>query len=193
MLNKTIFVIFLIFVIVLFKYLYGENVTYENYRDGKFLVRNRDDKKDAAQMLHKLRESLINFINELVIEAEKKKMHEEMYPYIKTIQKRLPNSHIRESSHGSKYTSYTTNKGEEIVLCLRSKETGKLHDMNEIMYVAIHEIAHVGCPEIGHTNLFYKINEFLLEQAIKKGYYKYIDYSKDPRKYCGITLTSNIL
>ena len=55
-------------------------------------------------------------------------------------------------------TSKKINKGEEIVFCLRSIPDNKLHNINELMYVAIHEIAHVGCPEIGHTSLFKKIN-----------------------------------
>jgi predicted metal-dependent hydrolase len=61
------------------------------------------------------------------------------------------------------------------------------------MYVAVHEIAHIGCPEIGHTPLFKKINKFLLERAVNKGLYKFENYKKTNKEYCGITLTSNIL
>ena len=75
----------------------------------------------------------------------------------------------------------------------RSKEDDKLHDINELMYVAIHEIAHVGCPEIGHTELFMNINKFLLEQAIECNIYQYKNYNLYPENYCCIQLTSNIL
>jgi len=61
------------------------------------------------------------------------------------------------------------------------------------MYVAVHEIAHIGCPEIGHTTLFKKINKFLLERAAQINLYKFENYKSTQKEYCGITLTSNIL
>ena len=64
---------------------------------------------------------------------------------------------IYETSLTSNYTSYSINKGEELSFCLRSKSTGKLHDINLLMYVAVHELAHTACPETGHTPLFNKI------------------------------------
>jgi predicted metal-dependent hydrolase len=109
------------------------------------------------------------------------------------IQKRLPKSIIKESSANSEYTSYSINKGEELVFCLRSKETNLLHDINDIMYVAIHEIAHIGCPEIGHTPLFKRINLYLLDEAIKCNIYNYDNYRKNNKEYCGIMLSSNII
>jgi len=195
---ETIFIIFLLCFIFIFKYLYYNEVCYvETFDKKSYLVRNLPDKKDAANMLADIRSQLLNFIDYLVNLVEKKLTDDneliENYKYIKMIQKRLPNSVIKESSAKSEYTSYSVNKGEELVFCLRSKKTNKLHDINEIMYVAIHEVAHIGCPEIGHTVLFKKINIFLLEQSVKKGLYKYLNYRKTQPEYCGITLTSNIL
>ena len=166
-----------------------------------YLVRNLPDKKDAAKMLANIRSKLISFIDELILEAEKENLEEESedtelienYQYIKMIRKRLPNSIIKESSANSEYTSYSINKGEQLVFCLRSKTNNKLHNINDIMYVAVHEIAHIGCPEIGHTQLFKNINKFLLERAVEKGLYKFENYRKTQKEYCGITLTSNIL
>ena len=75
---------------------------------------------------------------------------------------------IYENSNSSEYTSYSVNKGEEIVFCLKSrKDPYNLHDINLMMYVAIHELAHIGCHEIGHTDLFKKIFAFYLEVAIE--------------------------
>ena len=156
-------------------------------------------------MLAEIRTKLINFVDELVILAEKEDLDQDSnpnpaqaelisnYKYIKMIQSKLPNSIIKESSAKSEFTSYSVNKGEELVFCLRSKQTNKLHDINDIMYVAVHDIAHSGCPEIGHTPLFKKINKFLLERASTVGLYKFENYKKTQKEYCGITLTSNIL
>jgi len=68
-----------------------------------------------------------------------------------------------------------------------------LHDINDLLYVAIHEIAHIGCPEIGHTLLFKKINKYLLKEAINYKIYRYDNYGKNNKEYCGIILTNNIL
>jgi predicted metal-dependent hydrolase len=199
---ETIFIIFLLCFIFIFKYLYYNEVCYvESFDQKSYLVRNLPDKKDAAKMLANIRTKLIIFIDELILEAEKENLEEEdedtelieNYQYIKMIRKRLPNSIIKESSANSEYTSYSINKGEQLVFCLRSKTNNKLHNINEIMYVAVHEIAHIGCPEIGHTPLFKNINKFLLERAVEKGLYKFENYRKTQKEYCGITLTSNIL
>jgi hypothetical protein len=203
---ETIFIIFLLCFIFLFKYLFWTEVTYvEAFDSNTYLVRNLPDKDKAALMLAEIRTKLINFVDDLATQAEKEDLdqgdkpnpaREELvgnYKYIKMIQKKLPQSIIKESSAKSEFTSYSVNKGEELVFCLRSKVTNKLHDINDLMYVAVHEIAHIGCPEIGHTPLFKKINKFLLEKASEVKLYKFENYKVTQKEYCGITLTSNIL
>ena len=198
---ETFFIIFLLFFIIIFKYLYYTEVSYvETFDSNKYLVRNLPDKNEAAELLAKIRQDLLIFINSILKDIKHNKYDEDRnnklntnYKYIKRIAKKLPNSIISESSGKSQYTSYSINKGEELVFCLRSKDTNKLHDINNIMYVAIHEISHIGCPEIGHTDLFQEINKFLLEEAIHRKIYKYFDYANDNQEYCGILLTSNIL
>jgi hypothetical protein len=202
---ETFFIIFLLCFILLFKYLYWNEVCYvESFDSNNYLVRNLPDKDKAALMLAEIRSKLINFIDNLVLLAEKESMGQDNqdnqeselidnYKYIKMIQKKLPNSIIKESSAKSEFTSYSVNKGEELVFCLRSKKNNKLHDINDLIYVAVHEIAHIGCPEIGHTPLFKKINKFLLEKAAEINLYKFENYKITQKEYCGITLTSNIL
>lgn len=79
--------------------------------------------------------------------------------------------------------SYTINK-QKIYLCLKD-ENSQYYDFNMLIYVAIHELAHVKCPEIGHTELFYQIFDKLLKKAAQLNIY-------DPNKpiiknYCGHT------
>jgi len=59
--------------------------------------------------------------------------------------------------------SYTINK-QKIYLCLKDKH-GKYYDMNMMMYVALHELAHCLCDDIGHTAKFHDIFETLLDKA----------------------------
>lgn len=77
--------------------------------------------------------------------------------------------------------SYTINK-HKIYLCLKD-ETNSYYDYNMLIYVAIHELAHVLCNEVGHTTKFYSIFHDLLSKAHNLGIY---DSSKPIIKdYCG--------
>lgn len=80
-------------------------------------------------------------------------------------------------------SAFTENK-RVITLCLVNPETGNYYDMNTIMYVALHELAHVVSKKHGHGEEFKANFAELLRRAAKKGIY-------DPRKpipmtYCGI-------
>jgi len=190
---ESYLVIILLSIIILFKYFNQSEVIYQEFNNNGikkiYLVREMPDKDDAVKILGKLDITLKNLVKTLVKDNS---INSEMLGYIKTIVNRIDSVVIQESSADSKYTSYSVNKGEILVFCLRSKRSYKIHDFNDLLYVAIHEIAHIGCPELGHTPLFFKINKFLINKAIEKGIYKYIDYSKDIKEYCGIDLTVTV-
>ena len=99
---------------------------------------------------------------------------------------------IHETDPTSDLTSYSVNKGEELSVCLKSKNSGQLHDINLLMYVVIHEMAHFACPEIGHGALFQKIFKKFIEVAIKLEIYNYDDYTSKPIEYCGMILSSSV-
>jgi predicted metal-dependent hydrolase len=103
------------------------------------------------------------------------------------------NTLIYETDPKSDLTSYSVNKGQELSFCLKSKKTGQFHKLNLLMYVAIHEMAHIGCPETGHGELFKKIFKFLTEEAIKINLYSYESYGTQPVEYCGMILSSSIV
>ena len=92
-------------------------------------------------------------------------------PKVLEIKERLRAVHPRVDSleffAGNK--SYTINK-QKVYLCLKD-EKGEYYEDNMLMYVALHELAHVLCDEIGHTDKWKKIFEDLLADAEKKGVY----------------------
>lgn len=91
-------------------------------------------------------------------------------------------------------TSYSINKGEEIVICLRHPNTESMHDIDTLMYVLIHEAAHIACPEVGHTRLFIEIFSDLLRIAVNQA--KVIhktDYRSSPVQYCGMTISEKLV
>jgi len=155
-----------------------------------YWVRDKLDKHKAANTLAKIKQNMLKLINYLKINIDK---FPENMSYIKDLVSRTKTINIMETPADEKYTSYTVNKGEKIVFCLRSKLLEDIHDMNTLMYVVIHELGHVGCPEYGHTPLFKKIFKFLLEQSVIIGIYDPIDYRYNPQPYCGMVINEYIL
>jgi hypothetical protein len=77
-------------------------------------------------------------------------------------------------------------------LCIRDKDENKnLHEHNLLMFVVIHELAHIMSKSIGHNNEFYNNFKFLLNEASTLGIYYPIDFKKNPEQYCGIEVNSN--
>ena len=115
--------------------------------------------------------------------------YEEKYPMIVELTQDLKK--LFDNSNGKKYTgnletlnnrdimkeinikkgkkSYTINK-KNINLCLLDNK-GKYYNKNNLMYVLLHEISHVICDEIGHTDKFYDIFDDILKLAEEKKIY----------------------
>lgn len=184
--------VFTLLLIVLIYIYNNRNMVKLRGDDGIFYyVRKNADNIVALKTLILLRRKLIELIDYV---HHKTQQSNHMYKdYIQRIKNRLPHVQIRETPANSNYTSYSVNKGEELNMCIRSKVTNQFHSINELLYVAIHEIAHIGCPEVGHTKLFYDINKFLLKQAMEYNIYNYVNYNAQPMEYCGIKLNHTIL
>ena len=97
---------------------------------------------------------------------------------------------VTRNTPGGKYTAYSVNKGEQLALCLRDDKDDTFIELNLIIFVAIHEIAHVMTDEVGHTDKFWANMKYLLEQGVKTGIYTPEDYSKNPKKYCDMDINS---
>jgi len=187
--------ILLIFISIYFIYykLYtNDNLVYElaTLDNNYYWVRNNIDKFEAANTLAQIK---INIIKLITFLKENSSSFPDYMSYINDLVKRTKVINIMETPSDEKFTSYTINKGEKIVFCLRSKLLDTIHDMNTLMYVVIHELAHVGCPEYGHTPLFKKIFKFLLIQSAKINIYTPIDYRIKPQYYCGMTINEYLL
>jgi len=99
---------------------------------------------------------------------------------------------VMETLPNSEHTAYSENKGEKLAFCLNSgKNSTKLIDENTLMFVALHELSHIGTIEVGHTPIYWKNFKFILENAVDAGIYTPVDYKKKPIGYCGMTITDN--
>lgn len=196
--NKLNFIIILVLLFFLYYY-YSQThhfpVTYvkSDIDDNFYLVRDLPDKQEASNLLGKIKKNIFDLTNYLV----KNKNLESFKPYEKYIDQlntRIQNVVIQESADNGLYTSYSINKGEQIVFCIRSRNNlNKLHDLNLVMYVALHELAHVACPEFGHTDLFKRIFAFIATEAVKIKIYTKIEFEKNNMEYCGLTITDSII
>jgi len=155
--------------------------------DGKhYCVRERSKLELAAD---KLAKASIN-MNKLVQHCDNKYPDRENMNRLK---KGFNPQKISETLPTSEYTAYSENKGEKLAFCLDKKKSGKggLIDMNTLMFVAIHELAHIATKSIGHTDEFWKNFKFLLHEAEEINIYTPIDYKKKPQEYCGMDITDN--
>lgn len=191
--KETILISMVIIFIYIFLFINRNNLIYVESKSGtKFLVHKDKHKNEKANLLGRIVENIFLLKNHMVKNIDSFPNYR---PYIKQLEENLSETRtvIYETDPESNLTSYSVNKGEELSFCLKSKKTDTLHDINLLMYVAIHEMAHVACPEIGHGDLFKKIFRKLAEEAINIGVYKKVDFSDSPTEYCGMILSSSII
>lgn len=148
--------------------------------DRKYLVRKEKDAINAANKLAELNATI-----QKIIEACQNTNKE----YVQLLKDNYNPETLSETIPGSKYTSYSVNKGEKIAICLRQPDNTFI-DMNTVIFVTIHELAHIMTISTGHTKEFWDNMKFILEEAEKIGLYRPIDYLKFPEAYCGMEINS---
>jgi len=197
MVNRSDFfgllVIALILMLVTKMYMESETANLKciiSSRDGdKYCVRDRRDLPQAADLLADVKAKLGRLVENL-------KTNHSSKPEAKRIIESFDNIRFVETLPTSVHTAYSENKGEKIALCLNKYEklgNKKLIDNNTLMFVALHELSHVGTESEGHEPEFWNNFKFLLQEASKLGIYQPIDYKKEPASYCGDKLTDSPL
>ena len=157
-----------------------------NVDGNTYCVRERSKLELAADKLAKVNQNMKSLVehckNNFNSEERIKRLTEGFNP--KKITETLPTS---------EFTAYSENKGEKIAFCLDTEKNnkGKLIDLNTLTFVAIHELSHVASKSVGHTPEFWANFKFLLQEAEKINIYKPVDYSKNPKKYCGMEINDN--
>lgn len=201
----TFFVIIVLIVII---YMYFESKTYDvtyvksTLDNNEYLVRNVPDKVKAANLLAGIRSKLVKMV-EYLKKADSKELEiylresdnmSEVQAGIKRLDKRFQPDNLSESTPNDKYTSYSVNKGEKLVFCLRAKNKSEaLVDLNIMTFVALHELAHIMTKSIGHTDEFWNYFRILLRVAIRQKLYQNLDFNNTPRDYCGTQITDTPL
>ena len=184
--DAIVIVIMVLIVLMFLRQRYGEVTYVRSEVDGRrYLVRKLPDSAAAADRLAQLNATLTEIVRHVTAK----------FPGRADVQRLYANFDPDAVSEGGMehgYTSYSVNKGEKIVMCIRQKDnTFVAH--NVLVYVATHELAHIMTREVGHTDTFWANFRFLLQQAVEIGQYKVQDFAKNPQPYCGIEITSSVV
>ena len=179
---------FIVVLLLLWYFKFSDmSLSYVKGFDEEFhLVRDMDDKEIAADVMSEIKlrnEKLIKYLIDTY----------PMQENVIRLKKRYNEDNIQETDLNESGTSYSVDKGKEIGLCLRDKETEELHKINLLMFVTLHELAHIMSKTYGHNEEFTNNFIFLLKEADKIDIYNPIDYSRNEEGYCGITVDDNPL
>jgi hypothetical protein len=152
----------------------------------RYYVRNLPDKQEAANRLSRIREGLCRLKNHLAEKYTQK-------PFVAQLVQNFTcgADQFSESTPEAVHTSYTVDK-EKVFMCLRQRNAKEeLVSENTLLFVALHEMAHMGTSTIGHTPDFWNNFAWLLTQAEELGIYKYTDFAAHPVEYCGVHITDS--
>lgn len=156
-----------------------------------YLVRDLPDRQEVADTLAYIKLNIKKLIDHMLSSPNNQYKRD-----IVTLKEKFENVTISENIYDFYYTSYSVNKGEQLVFCMRSRKnatTDKKHDINLMMYVVLHEISHIACPEYGHTQKFKDLFKYITQTAIDIGIYTNIDFKNAPTEYCGMSITDSIV
>ena len=186
---NTNYLIILILILLIFSKCVN-NETFQVIKTGKngkqYKVQEYPNEQEAANLLGELDKNINTFLNGLKIDFPNDER-------IKRMSNNLKSTIIEEGQHKEGESAYTINKGELMKICLRKKIKDKpFHTLNTLMFVVIHELAHVISISIGHNEEFITNFRFLLREAPKYDIdYEPIDYSENSMEYCGVNVTHN--
>ncbi len=182
-------------------YIYFGHVSYFNYNINNKsykIIDTYSNYDKAGEILYNVDNNLLELINRMTkkyynntnnINPKKLKIIKNI---IYKLQKNYKSHSIKENfpTIAGKEVSFNINKGEHISLCLRDFiNPNEFHNFNDIMFVAIHELAHSTAVSYGHDDEFWYNFKILLEHAIEFNLYKFRDYKLNPVNYCSMAIT----
>jgi hypothetical protein len=155
-----------------------DRVLVEAFDGRMYLVRDIPSKKDTANMMASLNANVLGLLQQLKQSGVKPVM-------VARLSERYKPEVLAEGRIHKKLTSYTVNKGERVVLCMRSRDADALYPENVLFSVLLHELAHVASLSEGHGPEFNENLELLTRAAENSGLLRRERVSLN---YCGIPL-----
>lgn len=184
---KVLLLVAVILIIGWLIYQYMSNLddrTHVEAFDGRmYHVRNIPSKKETADSLARLNARFTQVMKQA---SQMTQSNPDLSAAMRRLQERYDPSRLSEAIVEPSLTSYTVDKGEEVALCMRTRDASEaLYDDNLMMTVLCHEGAHIMSISIDHTPEFMGNFRFLLDVASSLGMYQ---PSNTPVNYCGLQL-----
>lgn len=147
---------------------------------------NNNNSSSGSQTVNNVQTKLRAFVETL-------RQENPNHPKIARLYARFQNTRTLESQEAK---TYTIEKGKEMRLCIRNHiekhKKGHIHNnTNELMFVGIHELAHIMSVSVGHNEEFFTNFRYLLRHAVRLGHYTPINYRRSPTPYCNMMLNEN--
>lgn len=178
----TDIILFLI-IISIFCYMYKPNTNkYVKAKNGdKFSVRESNDSEKKAEIL-----SILDYRIRKIVKCMKDNNIPNEEISNRTYSK-MNNIELREIPKNESGAGYTINKSH-IYLCLSKND--KVNNIDDIMFVLLHEVAHIMSLSFGHGDEFRKNFDFIVKLAVKLNLWNKKDYSEENTNICGIEVTN---
>ena len=200
--NLGYFIVVIIFVIFLLNHnnIYSGNVIYK-YDDNHLYHVNNDQSDESKQLvvntLHKLRENIDYLIDKLRNQSNQAYINK--YNISRDKVEHLCNvwssKYMQIEELNDNYLTkpnifaYNVNKGESISICVKNKQ--ELNKTNELMFVLLHELAHIMTSDYAHDEMFWNSFRYLIKESEDYGLYNNINYQNTPHEFCNMQLRHN--
>lgn len=175
--------VFILLGVLIHRYIitYDQRIATMAFDGQSYLVRDTPYKQETADALARLNariNQLIDYVN--------RRQDAEFVVGARRLKERYKPDAISEGMIDHTLTSYTVNKGEKIVFCMRTRDDhDKLYDDNLLFYVAMHELAHIASVTEEHTPEFHQNFDYLKRIAKEMRLFR---NSETPVNYCGIPI-----
>jgi len=152
-----------------------------------------EESADTLAVINMRIEKLLNHLK------QKYNIHDEKNLFLLKLIENYSPKLLSEAANDNRFTTFTIDK-KDMHICLRTRDgNDKMYDINILMYVILHELAHFcnydknGNAIIGHGKEFKSIFRLLVTESINIGVYEYINFVKNPSEYCGIIINTTII
>ena len=154
-----------------------------------YCVRDRAHVQQAADMFARVADKCTTFVSQLAAKFPQN-------PDVQRLAQKYNPNVLVETLPTSEFTAFSEDKGRKVALCINRDDKSdagndRIAKFNTVMFVAIHELAHIMTVAEGHPSVFWKNFRFLLAQAHQMNIMHMVDYKNNPEPYCGMTLSDN--
>lgn len=173
------FLVAFIIVITVLYLVQPKYIKIKSEEDGKtYLVLPYTDADIAAEYLAKINENIGRLIRKLKLKYGRQ--HFMVGAIADNYNPDVLVEHF--PSFRERHVAFTKNKGDEIHICIRSPK-GELEDFNTVMFVSLHELAHISIEPYGHPEEFWIAFRWILREAVYARIYEPVNYFIHPVYY----------